>query len=64
MLNIDFPFILMFLLFFSGIIYLIDVCYWSKLRQQRAQAGEEVSVPTLVDYARSFFSYHCYCSYY
>jgi len=49
-LSVDFPLILIFLVFLSGIIALLDLLFFAKRRQQ---AGKKQ--PKTVEYARSFF---------
>ncbi|MBW6476823.1 MAG: signal peptidase I [Chromatiales bacterium] len=65
-MNLDFPLILVLLTLVTGLIWALDALFWSKGREQRADAlrakgvGEDevarqVKEPGLVDLSRSFF---------
>jgi signal peptidase I len=49
-MNIDLPLILVTLTIISGIIYLLDFCFWEKHREAAKQKQ-----PLIIEYARSFF---------
>lgn len=50
MMNIDFPLVLVILTFFSGLITLIDILFFSNKRKKTQK-----KIPVIVDYAKSFF---------
>jgi signal peptidase I len=54
-MNIDLPFLLVFLVLASGLICLVDVLFFVKKRKALAFIAEKDKMPLLVDYARSFF---------
>lgn len=55
-MDIDFPLVLVVLTFFTGLVYLVDWLYFSKLRSAKAeQKNEEVPQSWLVENSRSFF---------
>ena len=51
-MDIDLPFILFWAVLVCGVIWLIDIAFFKKRREE---ADPEASDPTLVEYAKSFF---------
>ncbi len=54
MIHFDFEFILLFGTFAAGIVWLVDVLFFAKQRQQAA-TSKTLHDPIVVEYAKSFF---------
>ena len=57
-MHFDFSALLVFLTFASGLIWLIDCLFFAKKRkalQESKEKKEELQLPLIVEYAKSFF---------
>ncbi|HET8899590.1 MAG TPA: signal peptidase I [Rhodanobacteraceae bacterium] len=54
-MSVSFALILVLLAALCGLIWAIDALFFARKRARRAESGEEVRLPILTEYARSFF---------